>query len=67
MMSENKKTTMVASRVELNLRELSNKKAKLQGTTISKVIRAFLIAWVKGAVPDPPFDMELNDEQDTQG
>ena len=67
MMKDDIEKTTVASRVEIELRDIAQQKAKLQGTTVSKVVRALLIGWVKGVIPDPPFGMELNDEQDEQG
>ena len=67
MMKDDIEKTTVASRVEIELRDIAQQKAKLQGTTVSKVMRALLIGWVKGVIPDPPFGMELNDEQDEQG
>ena len=66
-MKDDIEKTTVASRVEIELRDIAQQKAKLQGTTVSKVVRALLIGWVKGVIPDPPFGMELNDEQDEQG
>jgi hypothetical protein len=66
-MEEETKVTTISSRVEVELRDIAQQKAKLQGTTVSKVVRALLIGWVKGIIPDPPFGMELNDEQDEQG
>jgi hypothetical protein len=67
MMKDDIEKTTVASRVEIELRDIAQQKAKLQGTTVSKVVRALLIGWIKGIIPDPPFGMELNDEQDEQG
>jgi hypothetical protein len=67
MMKDDIEKTTVASRVEIELRDIAQQKAKLQGTTVSKVVRALLIGWVKGVIPDPPFGMELNEEQDEQG
>ena len=65
-MEEESKVTTISSRVEIELREIAQQKAKLQGTTVSKVVRAFLIGWVKGKLPDPPFGMELNAEETEQ-
>ena len=65
-MDDDSKVTTISSRVEVELRDSAQQKAKRQGTTVSKVVRAFLIGWIKGALPDPPFGMELIDEETKQ-
>jgi hypothetical protein len=62
-MEEEKPVTTISSRVEIELRDRAQKKAKLKGTTVSKVVRAYIIGWVNDALPNPPFGMELNDEE----
>lgn len=47
-----------ATRVEADLHEAAHKKARRQGRTLSVILRAFLIGWVQGELPDPPFGTE---------
>jgi len=55
---EKKEMIPAATRVEEDLHEAAHKKARSQGRTLSVVLRAFLIGWMQGELPDPPFGME---------
>jgi len=52
---------MIGARVSEELRSAAHRKAKSQGRTLSAVLKAFVIAWVKGDIPDPPFGLELDE------
>ena len=55
---EKKEMVPTATRVEADLHEAAHKKARSQGRTLSAILRAFMVGWVKGEIPDPPFGLE---------
>ena len=61
---EKKDTVPAATRVKADLHEAAHKKARSQGRTLAVVLRAFLIGWVKGEIPDPPFGTEWKVEEE---
>jgi hypothetical protein len=55
---------MIGARVSETLRAAAHRKARSQGRTLTAVLKAFVIAWVNGDIPDPPFGLELEEGAD---
>lgn len=52
---------MIGARVSKTLRAAAHRKARGQGRTLTAVLKAFVIAWVNGDIPDPPFGIDFDE------